>query len=71
MAALSGQTSLKLTASAKNSFGMTYSGETTVQVLDEPVLTNVMPAANEATGANKRRRSAQSPPTSAKARRSP
>lgn len=30
MAALSGQTSLKLTASAKNSFGMTYSGETTV-----------------------------------------
>jgi hypothetical protein len=39
MAALSGQTSLKLTASAKNSFGMTYSGETTVQVLDEPVLT--------------------------------
>ena len=54
MAALSGQTSLKLTASAKNSFGMTYSGETTVQVLDEPVLTNVMPAANEATGANKR-----------------
>ena len=54
MAALSGRTSLKLTASAKNSFGMTYSGETTVQVLDEPVLTNVMPAANEATGANKR-----------------
>ena len=54
MAALAGRTSLKLTASAKNSFGMTYSGETTVQVLDEPVLTNVMPAANEATGANKR-----------------
>lgn len=64
MAALSGQTSLKLTASAKNSFGMTYSGETTVQVLDEPVLTNVMPAANEATGANKRpgdRRSRRQP----------
>ena len=54
MAALAGRTSLKLSASAKNSFGMTYSGETTVQVLDEPVLTNVMPAANEATGANKR-----------------
>ncbi|MFR8914339.1 MAG: hypothetical protein ACLVGX_01390, partial [Oscillospiraceae bacterium] len=61
MAALSGQTSLKLTASAKNSFGMTYSRD--VQVLDEPVLTNVMPAANEATGANSAQRSAQSPPT--------
>ena len=51
MAALAGRTSLKLTASAKNSFGMAYSGETTVQVLDEPVLTNVMPAANEAPAA--------------------
>lgn len=71
MAALSGQTSLKLTASAKNSFGMTYSGETTVQVLDEPVLTNVMPAANEATGANKRPEIGAVAANSAKARRSP
>lgn len=53
-AAFEGKSSLTLRAAAENEYGMQYAASKTVTILDEPVIVSVTPAANSATGADKR-----------------
>ncbi len=44
---------LTIKGEATNSYNMTYTAETTVEISDEPLILSVSPAVNEATGAEK------------------
>ena len=52
--ALSGKKTLTLKGVAKNEYDLTYSGEVTVNIEDEPLIVSVSPMSNEATGNEKR-----------------
>ncbi len=52
--ALEGKTSMVLSGTATNEYGMKYSDTAEVAILDEPLIVSVSPAANAATGAEKR-----------------
>lgn len=53
-AELKGHTTLTLKGTAKNEHDMTYTGEATVEIKDEPIIVSVSPMSNAATGADKR-----------------
>ncbi len=52
--ALEGKTSMVLSGTATNEYGMKYSDTAEVAILDEPLIVSVSPAANAATGDEKR-----------------
>ena len=49
-----GAKSFTVQAQVTNSYGITYTGEKTVQILDEPFFSDLTPRANSQTGENKR-----------------
>ncbi|MBQ7872056.1 MAG: hypothetical protein IJ357_07935, partial [Oscillospiraceae bacterium] len=53
-AAFEGKSSLTLRGTARNEYGIEYSASKTVTIIDEPIVASVSPAANSATGADKR-----------------
>ncbi len=52
--ALKNKDELKLSGTATNQYGMTYTAEVAVEIKDEPIIASVSPASNEATGTEKR-----------------